>query len=462
MPSYADHVPFVTSGSYPRREANSVVPLVDGDAAFRSICSAVESARSSAWLTVAFYEADFEMPDGRGGLFDVLDRAQARGVDVRVIFWRHPQLEQLQAGVHFSGTAQEREALGARGSRWLARWDRAHGGYCQHQKSWLIDAGQPGEVAFVGGINLNRASVVAAGHAPTDHGNTHDVYVEIRGPSATDVHHNFVQRWNEASDRDHDDGCWPDAGSQSDLPFPDRLSEIAGEVPVQMQRTVRRDRYLDGTPPPGGVRFDIGAGEFSVVDQYLRAIDAARHTIYIEDQVIASPQVVDALHSALERGVAVTALVPGVPSEQLARKRGDADSEKFWDAFARLGAHDHFALVGIAANRPDGGYQDVYVHAKIALVDDAWCTIGSTNIANRSFYGDTELNASFWHGPTVRALRCELFLEHTGHDTTSLDERSAHEVYRTVARANAQRRAKDARLEGLACALDPSTYASEP
>ena len=58
------------------------------------------------------------------------------------------------------------------------------------------------EVAFVGGINLNNGSVVSPGHAPRESGSTHDVYVELRGPAATDVHHNFVQRWNEASDRD--------------------------------------------------------------------------------------------------------------------------------------------------------------------------------------------------------------------------------------------------------------------
>jgi phosphatidylserine/phosphatidylglycerophosphate/cardiolipin synthase-like enzyme len=48
------------------------------------------------------------------------------------------------------------------------------------------------------------------------------------------------------------------------------------------------------------------------------------------------------------------------------------------------------------------------VHSKLALVDDAWCTIGSTNVAERSFHQDTELNASLWHAPTVRALRSEL------------------------------------------------------
>ena len=38
---------------------------------------------------------------------------------------------------------------------------------------------------------------------------------------------------------------------------------------MQIQRTVRRERYFDGTPTPGGARFDIGRGEGSILDQYL-------------------------------------------------------------------------------------------------------------------------------------------------------------------------------------------------
>ena len=257
----AQHIPFVTSGSYPIRGGNRVRPLVDGKPAFGRICSAVESAHRSVWVTIAFLESGFEMPDGHGSLFDVLDRARARGLDVRVIFWRHRMLEQLQPGTHFSGTERDRAFLAERGSTFLARWDQAHGRYCQHQKSWLVDAGEPEEVAFVGGINLNRGSVVPPGHPATESGNTHDVYVEIQGPAATDVQHNFAQRWNEASDRGEADGLWPDARSQDDLSFPEKLSPPRGDVPVQIQRTVRRGRYSDGTAPPGGEPFAIGDGE---------------------------------------------------------------------------------------------------------------------------------------------------------------------------------------------------------
>ena len=65
-------VPFVESGPFPVREGNLVRPLIDGQAAFRRICQAIESARHSVFVTVAFIHPEFVMPDGRGSLFDVL------------------------------------------------------------------------------------------------------------------------------------------------------------------------------------------------------------------------------------------------------------------------------------------------------------------------------------------------------------------------------------------------------
>ncbi len=455
----AEHIPFVRSGSYPLRPGNAVRPLVDGEPAFRRICEAVESARKSVWVTVAFLQRDVQMPDGRGSFFDVLDRAKERGLDVRVIFWRHVQLAKFQPDSHFAGTEEERAWLAERGSTFLARWDQAHERYCQHQKSWLVDAGQPGEVAFVGGINLNQNSVVAPGHASPG-GHTHDVYVEVSGPAATDIQHNFVQRWNEASDRGEPDGLWPNALSQDSLPFPSEVSPARGDVPVQIQRTVRRGRYFDRTGTPGGEPFAIGDGEFAIMDQYLQAIDAARRTIYIEDQAIGAQQIVDALQAALDRSVDVVFLVPVDPNNEMAAARKLPETKPFWDSLAALGEHNHFALVGIASNRPGNDYQNVYVHAKIALIDDGWCTIGSANIGNRSFYGDTELNASFWHAETVRALRVELLHEHLGRDSSALDDRAALRLYRETALSNRDRRTCWEPLQGLAYAVDPAQYGS--
>ena len=376
--------------------------------------------------------------------------------DVRAIFWRSDP-DVTDPSEHFPGTAEQRNWLADRGSRFRAVWDRAQKRYCQHQKSWTIDAGEEGEVVFVGGINLHASSVVAPGHTARDIGNTHDVYVEVVGPSATDVHHNFVQRWNEASERQCEDGVWPEDSLHAVLAYPERVTPEAGEVAVQIQRTVRSGQYSDSTATPGGESFAIGEGEYSTLEQYLSAIDGARSTIYLEDQVIGAPQIVERLQAACDRGIDVVFLVPTMMAD-MSRARQDPRSQPFFEALATLGSSPNFTLAGIAANRVGGGYQDIYVHAKIALVDDVWCTIGSTNIGNRSFYGDVELNASFWHSETARALRCALFSEHLDRDTSSLDTRAALQLFGRVARENAERRTRGEQLRGLAFELDAATY----
>lgn len=146
-----NHIPSAQVASYPVRGGNALRALVDGDRAFRRICEATDQARHSVWVTVAFLYPDFRMPDGRS-FFDVLDQAAGRGVDVRALFWRTKSEE---AG-HFHGHAEDHDFLTKRGARFLARWDRAEKNYCQHQKSWLIDAGHESEIAFVGGINLDN------------------------------------------------------------------------------------------------------------------------------------------------------------------------------------------------------------------------------------------------------------------------------------------------------------------
>ncbi|MBW2242051.1 MAG: phosphatidylserine/phosphatidylglycerophosphate/cardiolipin synthase family protein [Deltaproteobacteria bacterium] len=458
MKGDAKHIPHVETGAYPLRPGNQVEPLVDGEKAFRAIVRAVADARESVWVTVAFLKAGFEMPDGHGSLFDVLDQAVERGLDVRVIFWRSQPQEDDMPGVHFLGTEAQRQELAARGSRFKARWDVLPGELCHHQKSWLVDAGTADEIAFVGGINLDPASVAAPGHTPRDEGNIHDVYVCVRGPSATDVHHNFVQRWNEASERDREDGAWPDAAACDDLHFPEDLSPSCGEVPVQITRTVRHEIYKSEHPTPGGKPFAVAGGERSVLDQYMAAIDAAERSIYIEDQVIASPPIIAGLDAALERGVEVVFLVPGHVHPQFAEARKNPKLAALFEPLHALGRFENFCLAGIASNAGPAKYHDVYVHAKIALVDDVWGTIGSTNVADRSFRGDTEMNASFWHRPTVQALRIELLLEHLAADTSHLDDAAAMCLYREKAGENAAARSQGKPLDGLAFEIDPVRY----
>lgn len=194
-------------------------------------------------------------------------------------------------------------------------------------------------------------------------------------------------------------------------------------------------------------------------EQYIAAIDAARRSVYIENQALAVTAIAACLERALERGVEVVVLLPAEPESWVGAARRNPEHNDLFDTFARLGRHENFALVGIAACDPAGIRRNVYVHAKLMLVDDAWATIGSCNLHRGSLFGNTEMNASFWCPETVRSLLRELLAEHLGHSTGHLDDRAAMRLYRQVAIDNANRRALGRHdWQGLAFSLDPATY----
>jgi phosphatidylserine/phosphatidylglycerophosphate/cardiolipin synthase-like enzyme len=462
------HIEPATSGSYPLREGNLVRPLVDGGPAFERICTAVEAAQHSAWITVAFLEQATRMPGGRGGFFDLLDAAAARGIEIRVLFWSEPDIDRMIKGAeHFAGNADNRALLESRKTAWLARWDR-FAKHCHHQKSWVVDAGREGALAFVGGINLDSGSISWPGHsAPAgtadankrnDSYNIHDVYLEIHGPAVADVAHNFVQRWNQASERHDNCGAWPDLSVAGDLEFPLALPAAAGNVPVQVSRSVQASLYSNGHAAPGAPGYAIENGESSIREQYTRAIEGAREAIYLENQMLICPQVIEELSSAMKRGVEVVALVPGLPMPEVAAARDNPLAKPVFEALGRLGEHENFTLAAPMVAINGSAPEHVYVHSKMMLVDDCFTTIGSCNTMARSFLGDTEMNASFWDESVTRALRCELLSEHLGRNTGGLDAAAALRLFAETARANRRRLEAGEPLAGMAVALDPARW----
>jgi phosphatidylserine/phosphatidylglycerophosphate/cardiolipin synthase-like enzyme len=336
------------SGTYPRRDGNLVRPLIGGREAFARISEAVDAARERVWLTVAFYGDDFRLPDGRG-LFELLESAAARGVDVRALFWR-PNPDSINYGRVFDGPLAD-------GSRLKARWDSAVGPYCHHQKSWRVD-----DTGFVGGINLTAKAL-----------ERHDAYLEVNGPSAADVAHNFVQRWNGATERD----------PSEDMALPSEAFAPCGPSTVQIQRMSGDDR--------------------SILEQYEQAIDAAERSIYVENQAIPIPRLARRLDKALTRGVDVLMLVPAIPEEGVYAARQDPSRRALFEGLEALGRHPNFRLAGLP----------VYVHAKLMIVDDSWATIGSCNLHRDSMGGNSEMNASIWDAAIARDLREALRRKHT-------------------------------------------------
>jgi phosphatidylserine/phosphatidylglycerophosphate/cardiolipin synthase-like enzyme len=246
----------------------------------------------------------------------------------------------------------------------------------------------------------------------------------LRGPSAVDVHHNYVQRWNEASERAGSAGRWG-IGSEENLEFPNRIPAVQGNAAVQIQRTIHPGRYFNGVATPGGQPFNISSGEHSNLEQYCAAMDAAQNTIYLEHQHIDVPNIISSLSKALRRGVEVIAVVPA--------------AGEMPEGLMGLRLFENFLMAGIAGPGSEGKRHPIWVHAKLMLIDGVWATIGSCNLHQFSLFGNSELNAAFFDPDTVRALRVRLFAEHLGCDTSHLDERTALRHFRDIAQGNRSR-----------------------
>ena len=225
---------------------------------------------------------------------------------------------------------------------------------------------------------------------------------------------------------------------------------------MQIQRTTHEGRYLDGQATPEGMPFDIASGERTNFHQYCAAIQAARRSIYIENQYVEVPEIVDCLRQALERGVDVILVMPAKPdvSLQVPPARRAVLNDRM-----ELGTYRNFLLAGIAGVGADGHRKPIYVHSKLMLIDDEWATLGSCNLHHFSLFGNGEINAAFCEPATVRGFRCELFREHLDQDTSALDDRRAFHLFRTIANANRKKlEAGDVAWQGLAFELDLAAY----
>jgi phosphatidylserine/phosphatidylglycerophosphate/cardiolipin synthase-like enzyme len=121
------------------------------------------------------------------------------------------------------------------------------------------------------------------------------------------------------------------------------------------------------------------------------------------------------LAAALRRGALVAMILPDHPEPGrafsdagitlLRKEAGEAAEDGQLQVFC-LGASTH--------KEDEEHYRPIYVHAKIAVVDDVWSTVGSANLNNRGMRDDTEINVAVLDPELSRGLRLMLWAEHLG------------------------------------------------
>jgi phosphatidylserine/phosphatidylglycerophosphate/cardiolipin synthase-like enzyme len=188
-------------------------------------------------------------------------------------------------------------------------------------------------------------------------------------------------------------------------------------------------------------------GDFRILEAYLRALRSAQRFIYIENQYLWSPEILEVLRSKVADpptpNFRLLLLLPAKPTQGGDDTRGQlgtlvqADGDN-----GRLLACTLYAI---------GGQQDmpVYVHAKVAIVDDRWMTIGSANLNEHSLFNDTEMNVVTQDSELVRATRLQLWSAHLGRPVSELKGEPAtviDQAWKPVAEAEAERRKRGQRL----------------
>jgi cardiolipin synthase len=310
---------------------NRVDVLLNGEEIFPSVLEAVRGARRTISYAQYFYE---DGPVARDLAEALAERCRA-GVGVNVLLDAFGSLTMPTEYV----ALLQRSGCHVAWFRPLSPlgWPRANNR--NHRRILVVD----GRVGFTGGSGVSRKWMGNGRIA--DHWRDTDVRVE--GPAVEYLQGAFAENWLETT------GIVLGGEPYFPRPLP-----ASGRVYAQVVRS-----------SPAG-------GDFAMYTTFLLAIASARRSIDITNPYfVPDAQMADALVAAVRRGVRVSVLVPGVIDHNLVRQASRAR----FGRMLRGGVEIHEYAAGL-------------LHAKTMVVDGVWTTIGSTNLDNRSFALNDELN----------------------------------------------------------------------
>ncbi len=244
----------------------------------------------------------------------------------------------------------------------------------------------------------------------------HDVSLGVRGPAVNDMHEAFRLHWNTAKG----------TAEIAAIPAVPAATPGTGEYAASLQLV----RTLNG----GAFPAPLDNGEQGVLEAYLRAIENATEFIYFENQYFTNETIGKALIAAIKAKPALNAiiLVNVIPDIPFYAKWQCALIKEIRDKLAADATRIGFFT---AWSQEAGKIMPNYVHAKVAIVDNTWATVGSANLDGASLdyfqlfhayqFGDNrnhELNYLIFNGidgqpnsDAVDVLRRRLWSEHLGY-----------------------------------------------
>jgi len=336
---------------------NKLVLLQSGTEYFPRLCEDIDAARRSVYLETYIFAAD---QTGRM-VADALQRAAARGVSVRLLLDGFGSSELPRKWLDDLTAAKVQVRWFRREiSPFTLRRNRHRRLRRMHRKMAVVDA----RVAFVGGINIIND---IPGHTDLSAPQL-DYAVRIKGSVAGEIHAAMRHLWSVVS--------WASLRRRG----------------KRIRRLVRHAKRPATSPDISLVLRDNVRHRRDIEREYMNAIEGAQCEIILANAYFLPGRGFrQALIQAARRGVRVVLLLQG--------------RVEYWiQHYATHALYDELLEADIEIYE----YQASYLHAKVAVVDGSWATVGSSNIDPFSLLLALEANLSVRDADFAGELRAGL------------------------------------------------------
>jgi cardiolipin synthase A/B len=316
---------------------NKISLLHCGAEYFPALIAAFDAARFDIYLETYIFTLDRTGIEIR----DALIRAARRGVTVNVI------TDWLGSGHRESALLNQQLTAGGVNHHVFNTFFR-RGIARTHRKMSVVDR----HVAFLGGLNINDDYISDDGFNEPLPAPRWDIGVKIAGPLVATIHRDMQAQWM-----------------------------LLGGLHLRYRWELFRERRVMGRAMGEGptlaalVLRDNLRNRRTIQQAYLKALGGARKTALLANPYFAPGRKLrDGLATAAARGVEVTLLI-GVGQFRLQ----DAVAHSFYPKLLKSG-------VKVVE------YRKTQLHGKVAVVDDSWATVGSSNWDGLSLFVNHEAN----------------------------------------------------------------------
>lgn len=316
---------------------NKVTLLHCGAEYFPALIAAFDAARFEIYLETYIFTLDIIGEQVK----DALIRAAGRGVTVNVI------TDWLGTGHRQSVELNRQFHQGRVNHRIFNPWFR-RGVARTHRKICVVDR----QVAFLGGLNINYDYISDDGFSQLLPAPRWDIGVKINGPLVAVIHEDMQSQW---------------------------MLHAGLNLRYRWERLLERrstGRTLEHGPALAAlVLRDNLRNRRTIQKTYLKALGGARKSALLANPYFAPGRKMrDGLATAAARGVDVTLLI-GVGQFRIQ----DAVAHSFYPKLLKSG-------VKVVE------YRKTQLHGKVAVIDDEWATVGSSNWDGLSLFVNHEAN----------------------------------------------------------------------